>query len=85
MDEGRVAKQENAERNDRHQEQKELHPWHFDGPLLASGVITALAIEFLWQLFRRGSVDARALVSVRCALWAVCSLDCAVLAALTSH
>lgn len=39
-------------------------PWRFDGPLLASGVITALAIVFLWQLFRRGAVDGRALVAV---------------------
>lgn len=39
-------------------------PWHFDGPLLVSGVITALAIAFLWQLFRRGEVDGRALVAV---------------------
>lgn len=39
-------------------------PWRFDGPLLASGVITALAIVFLWQLFRRGAVDGRALVTV---------------------
>ncbi|MDE2367307.1 MAG: sodium:calcium antiporter [Betaproteobacteria bacterium] len=39
-------------------------PWRFDGPLLASGVITALAIVFLWQLFRRGSVDGRVLVMV---------------------
>ena len=39
-------------------------PWLFDGALLASGIITALAIAFLWQLFRRGSVDGRALVSV---------------------
>jgi cation:H+ antiporter len=39
-------------------------PWRFDGPLLASGVITALAIVFLWWLFRRGSVDGRLLVTV---------------------
>jgi cation:H+ antiporter len=39
-------------------------PWLFDGPLIAAGVITALAIVFLWQLFRRGAVDARALVVV---------------------
>jgi cation:H+ antiporter len=37
-------------------------PWLFDGPLLAAGVITALAIVFLWRLFRRGAVDGRALV-----------------------
>ncbi len=39
-------------------------PWLFDGPLLASGIITALAIIYLWQLFRRGTVDGRALVPV---------------------
>jgi len=39
-------------------------PWLFDGPLMAAGVVTALAIIFLWQLFRRGAVDARALVTV---------------------
>lgn len=39
-------------------------PWQFDGPLLASGVITAVAIVFLWQLFRSGAVDGRALVAV---------------------
>ncbi|MBC3861559.1 sodium:calcium antiporter [Undibacterium jejuense] len=39
-------------------------PWLFDGPLLASGIITALAIVFLWQLFRRGAVDGRKLLVV---------------------
>ena len=39
-------------------------PWRFDGPLLAAGIITALAIVYLWQLFRRGAVDGRALVIV---------------------
>ncbi|MDR0780349.1 MAG: sodium:calcium antiporter [Pseudomonadales bacterium] len=39
-------------------------PWRFDAPLLASGVITTLAIAFLWRLFRRGTVDSRALVAV---------------------
>jgi cation:H+ antiporter len=39
-------------------------PWRFDGPLLTSGIITALAIVFLWQLFRGGSVEGRALVTV---------------------
>lgn len=39
-------------------------PWQFDRPLLASGVITALAIAFLWRLFRGGAVDGRALVAV---------------------
>ncbi|POZ60989.1 sodium:calcium antiporter [Chromobacterium alticapitis] len=39
-------------------------PWRFDGPLLAAGLITALAIILLWNLFRRGLVDGRALVPV---------------------
>ena len=39
-------------------------PWRFDGLLLASGVITALAILLLWRLFRRGAVDGRALAAV---------------------
>jgi Ca2+/Na+ antiporter len=39
-------------------------PWHFDTPLLLSGMLTALAILFLWRLFRRGSVDGRALITV---------------------
>lgn len=39
-------------------------PWRFDGPLLASDVITTMAIVFLWRLFRRGAVDGRALVTV---------------------
>lgn len=39
-------------------------PWMFDGSLLASGIITALAIVFLWRMFRRGAVDGRALVAV---------------------
>lgn len=38
--------------------------WRFDNTLLASGVTTALAIVFLWQLFRRGRVDAQSLVTV---------------------
>ncbi|ERD99376.1 membrane protein [Pseudogulbenkiania ferrooxidans EGD-HP2] len=39
-------------------------PWLFDGPLLAAGAITALAVAFLWLNFRRGAVDGRALVMV---------------------
>ncbi|WP_243363868.1 sodium:calcium antiporter [Fundidesulfovibrio terrae] len=39
-------------------------PWHFDGPLLASGIITAFAITFLWLLFRRGTVDGRLLAAI---------------------
>jgi cation:H+ antiporter len=39
-------------------------PWMFDTPLIASGVITAIAIVYLWWLFRRGRVDGRRLVLV---------------------
>ncbi|HUA79273.1 MAG TPA: sodium:calcium antiporter [Dyella sp.] len=39
-------------------------PWMFDKPLIASGIVTALAIAYLWWLFRRGSVDGRKLVPV---------------------
>ncbi|AJW47540.1 sodium:calcium antiporter [Ralstonia holmesii] len=39
-------------------------PWRFDGPLLASGIITAVAILFLWMMFRRGVVHGRTLVAV---------------------
>ncbi|GLQ93665.1 sodium:calcium antiporter [Dyella acidisoli] len=39
-------------------------PWMFDAPLIVSGVLTMLAIIFLWGLFRRGRVDGRALVPV---------------------
>jgi cation:H+ antiporter len=39
-------------------------PWLFDCTLLASGIITAVAVAFLWALFRRGSVDGRAPIAV---------------------
>ncbi|GAB7127816.1 sodium:calcium antiporter [Silvimonas sp. JCM 19000] len=39
-------------------------PWRFDNPLLVSGLVTACAIVLLWNLFRRGSVDARTLASI---------------------
>jgi cation:H+ antiporter len=39
-------------------------PWRFDRPLLISGIVTAVAIAFLWMLFRRGAVDARMLSTV---------------------
>ncbi|MBC3927317.1 sodium:calcium antiporter [Undibacterium sp. CY21W] len=48
-------------------------PWLFDGPLMAAGVLTTLAIVFLWQLFRRGAVDSRVLVAVS-ALYGVFAL-----------
>lgn len=39
-------------------------PWLFDAPLMVAGAITALAIVYLWWLFRRGRVDARWLMPV---------------------
>lgn len=39
-------------------------PWLFDAPLLLAGMITVLAIVYLWQVFRRGMADGRALVIV---------------------
>lgn len=39
-------------------------PWLFDGPLLVAGIVTALAIVYLWQVFRRGIADGRALIIV---------------------
>ncbi|WP_243043034.1 sodium:calcium antiporter [Dyella sedimenti] len=39
-------------------------PWLFDAPLMVAGVLTAVAVVFLWWQFRRGRVDARWLVPV---------------------
>jgi cation:H+ antiporter len=39
-------------------------PWLFDTPLIVAGVLTAIAIVYLWWLFRRGNVDARWLLPV---------------------
>jgi cation:H+ antiporter len=39
-------------------------PWIFDKPLIASGVVTTVAIVYLWWLFHRGRVDGRWLVPV---------------------
>lgn len=39
-------------------------PWLFDTPLVVAGVLTAIAIVYLWWLFRRGRVDARWLLPV---------------------
>lgn len=39
-------------------------PWRFDRPLIVSGVLTILAIVFLWRRFSRGPVDGRALMLV---------------------
>jgi cation:H+ antiporter len=44
--------------------------WRFDRPLLISGIVTMVAIAFLWLVFRRGSVDARALLPV-CAFYGI--------------
>lgn len=39
-------------------------PWLFDAPLIAAGMLTAIAIGYLWWLFHRGRVDARWLLPV---------------------
>ena len=39
-------------------------PWLFDAPLMVAGVLTGVAIVYLWWLFRRARVDARWLVPV---------------------
>ncbi len=39
-------------------------PWLFDTPLMVAGVLTGIAVVYLWWLFRRGRVDARWLVPV---------------------
>ncbi len=39
-------------------------PWLFDTPLIVAGALTALAIIYLWWLFRHGRVDARWLLPV---------------------
>lgn len=39
-------------------------PWHFDLPLLASGVATMVAITYLLWAFRRGKVTAMTLLAV---------------------
>ena len=39
-------------------------PWLFDVPLMVAGVVTALAIVYLWWLFRHHRVDARWLMPV---------------------
>ena len=39
-------------------------PWLFDAPLMVAGVLTGVAVLYLWWLFRRGRVDARWLVPV---------------------
>ncbi|MHA6203295.1 sodium:calcium antiporter [Dyella soli] len=39
-------------------------PWLFDAPLMVAGVLTGVAVIYLWWMFRRGRVDARWLVPV---------------------
>ena len=45
-------------------------PWLFDAPLMVAGLLTAIAVVYLWWLFRKGRVDARAMLPVG-ALYAV--------------
>ena len=37
-------------------------PWLFDAPLISAGIVTVIAIVYLWWLFRRGDVDGRMLI-----------------------
>ncbi|HEX7817422.1 sodium:calcium antiporter [Dyella sp.] len=39
-------------------------PWLFDAPLMVAGVLTGVAVIYLWWLFRRGRVDGRLLLPV---------------------
>jgi cation:H+ antiporter len=39
-------------------------PWLFDLPLVVAGVLTTVAVAYLWWLFRRGHVNARWLLPV---------------------
>jgi len=39
-------------------------PWLFDAPLIVAGVLTGVAVIYLWLLFRRGRVEARWLLPV---------------------
>lgn len=39
-------------------------PWLFDLPLVVAGVLTTVAVAYLWWLFRRGHVNARWLAPV---------------------
>jgi len=39
-------------------------PWLFDAPLMVAGVLTGIAVIYLWLMFRRGRMDARWLVPV---------------------
>jgi cation:H+ antiporter len=38
--------------------------WRFDGPLIAAGVVTTVAVAVLWLLFQRRAVGARSLIPV---------------------
>ena len=50
--------------------------WRFDRSLLISGVVTMGAMAFLWLIFRRGSVQARALVPL-CLLYGLFAVSIA--------
>lgn len=39
-------------------------PWLFDAPLMVAGLLTGIAVIYLWWLFRKGRVDARWLLPV---------------------
>lgn len=39
-------------------------PWLFDAPLMVAGLLTGIAVVYLWWLFRKGRVDARWLLPV---------------------
>jgi cation:H+ antiporter len=38
--------------------------WHFDGPLIAAGAVTAAAVTALWTNFRRRAVSAKSLIPI---------------------
>ncbi len=38
--------------------------WHFDGPLIAAGAVTAVAVTSLWTIFRRRAVSAKNLIPI---------------------
>jgi cation:H+ antiporter len=39
-------------------------PWRFDGPLIAAGVVTSVAVAALWLVFQRRAVGAGSLIPV---------------------
>ena len=38
--------------------------WRFDGPLIAAGIVTTVAIALLWTVFQRRVVSATTLVPI---------------------